>query len=46
MAHAEMLSCIQKEKLIAILRGVPMDRVEGVVSALVRGGVRVLEIAF
>ena len=46
MTHAEVLSRIQKEKLIAILRGVPMDRIDGVVSALVRGGVRVLEFTF
>ena len=36
----------QKEKLVAILRGVPMDRIDGVVSALVRGGVKVLEFTF
>ena len=41
-----MLSRIQESKLIAILRGVPMDRVDGVVGALVRGGVRVLEFTF
>ena len=46
MTHAEVLSRIQKEKLIAILRGVPMDRIDGVVGALVRGGVRVLEFTF
>ena len=46
MTHAEVLSRIRKEKLIAILRGVPMDRIDGVVSALVRGGVRVLEFTF
>ena len=46
MTHEEVLSRIQKEKLIAILRGVPMDRIDGVVGALVRGGVRVLEFTF
>ena len=46
MTHEEVLSWIQKEKLIAILRGVPMDRIDGVVGALVRGGVRVLEFTF
>jgi len=46
MTHEEVLARIQKEKLIAILRGVPMDRIDGVVGALVRGGVRVLEFTF
>ena len=46
MTHEEALSVIKKERLVAILRGVPMDRVDGVVSALVRGGVRVLEFTF
>lgn len=46
MTHEEVLSRIQESKLIAILRGVPMDRVDGVVGALVRGGVRVLEFTF
>lgn len=46
MTHEEVLSRIQEAKLIAILRGVPMDRVDGVVGALVRGGVRVLEFTF
>ena len=46
MTHEEVLARIKKEKLVAILRGVPMDRIEGVVGALVRGGVRVLEFTF
>ena len=46
MTHEEVLSRIQESKLIAILRGVPMGRVDGVVGALVRGGVRVLEFTF
>ena len=46
MTLEEVLSRIQEAKLIAILRGVPMDRVDGVVGALVRGGVRVLEFTF
>ena len=44
--HDEALSRIMKEKLVAILRGVPMDRIDGVVGSLVRGGVRVLEFTF
>ena len=46
MTHEEILARIKKEKLVAILRGVPMDRIDGVVGALVRGGVRVLEFTF
>ena len=46
MTHEEVLARIQEEKLVAILRGVPMDRIDGVVGALVRGGVRVLEFTF
>ena len=46
MTHDEVLACIKQEKLVAILRGVPMDRIDGVVGALVRGGVRILEFTF
>jgi 2-dehydro-3-deoxyphosphogluconate aldolase/(4S)-4-hydroxy-2-oxoglutarate aldolase len=46
MTHEEVLARIQEEKLVAILRGVPMDRIDGVVGALVRGGVRVLEFTY
>ena len=46
MTHEQVLARIQEEKLVAILRGVPMDRIDGVVSALVRGGVKVLEFTF
>ena len=46
MTHEQVLARIQEEKLVAILRGVPMDRIDGVVGALVRGGVRVLEFTF
>lgn len=46
MTHDEALHALRKEKLVAILRGVPMDRLEGVVGALVRGGVRILEFTF
>ena len=35
MTHKEALSRIQDAKLVAILRGVPMERVDGVVGALV-----------
>ena len=46
MTHDEVLARIGQEKLGAIRRGVPMDRVDGVVAALVRGGVRILEFTF
>lgn len=46
MTHEEVLSAISREKLIAILRGVPLERIDGVVGALVRGGVRILEFTF
>ena len=46
MTCEQVLARIQEEKLVAILRGVPMDRIEGVVGALVRGGVRILEFTF
>ena len=46
MTHEQVLARIKEEKLVAILRGVPMDRIDGVVGALVRGGVKVLEFTF
>ena len=46
MTHEQVLARIQEEKLVAILRGVPMGRIDGVVGALMRGGVRVLEFTF
>ena len=44
--HDETLSVIRKKRLVAILRGVPMEKLDGVVSALVNGGVCVLEFTF
>ena len=46
MTHHDVVEAIKREKLVAILRGVPMERLEGVVGALVRGGVRILEFTF
>ena len=46
MTHDEVLEQIKARRLVAILRGVPMDRLDGVVGALVRGGVRILEFTF
>ena len=44
--HDAVLDTIQKEKLVAILRGVPEEKLDGVVDALIRGGVRILEFTF
>lgn len=46
MTHDEVLAALNRQKLVAILRGVPMERLCGVVGALVRGGVRILEFTF
>ncbi|MDO5378703.1 MAG: bifunctional 4-hydroxy-2-oxoglutarate aldolase/2-dehydro-3-deoxy-phosphogluconate aldolase [Clostridia bacterium] len=46
MTHDEVLAALKKRKLVAILRGVPMERLDGVVGALLRGGVRILEFTF
>jgi len=43
MAVNAMLETLKKEKLVAILRGVPEDRADPVAEALIRGGVRLLE---
>ena len=40
--HDAVLDAIQKEKLVAILRGVPEEKLDGVVDALIRGCVRIL----
>lgn len=44
--HDKVLAEILRFRLVAILRGVPMERLEGVVRALIAGGVRVLELTF
>ena len=44
--HDEALELIRRERLVAILRNVPLERVDGVVAALISGGVRVLEFTF
>ena len=46
MTHEEAWAVVKKERLVAILRGVPQERADGVIEALVRGGVRVLEFTF
>lgn len=45
-AYNDSLKAIKESRLVAILRGVPMEQVEGVVDALLRGGVRVLEFTY
>ena len=46
MTHAQVLETIKKEKLIAILRGIPFEKTDKVVEALLEGGVKVLEFTF
>lgn len=42
----ETIQAIRDHKLIAILRGVPLDRVVDTAEALYRGGIRVLEVTY
>lgn len=44
--HDDTLQLIREARLVAILRNVPMERLDGVVGALIGGGVRVLEFTF
>lgn len=44
--HDGAMEVIRRERLVAILRNVPMERLDGVVEALTAGGVRVLEFTF
>lgn len=46
LSHHEALTQIKAVKLVAILRHVPADKLDGVVEALIAGGVRVLEFTF
>lgn len=46
LSHHEALMQIKAAKLVAILRHVPADKLDGVVEALIAGGVRVLEFTF
>ena len=46
LSHHEALTQIRAAKLVAILRHVPADKLDGVVEALIAGGVRVLEFTF
>ncbi|MBO5518065.1 MAG: thiamine phosphate synthase [Firmicutes bacterium] len=44
--HQEALAVIQRERLVAILRGISMEHIPGVVQALVDGGVKALEFTY
>ena len=46
LSHYEALTRIKAAKLVAILRHVPAEKLDGVVEALIAGGVRVLEFTF
>lgn len=46
MTHQQALEMISRHKLIAILRGIPLESSLPVAEALHRGGVRVLEFTF
>ena len=46
LSHHEALTQIKAAKLVAILRHVPTEKLDGVVEALIAGGVRVLEFTF
>ena len=46
LSHYEALTRIKAAKLVAILRHVPTEKLDGVVEALIAGGVRVLEFKF
>ena len=45
-SREKAIEAIEKEKLIAILRGVPKDKLIPLAEALYRGGVRALEVTF
>lgn len=42
----KLIEIIKNEKICAILRGIPSDKMESVITALYRGGIRLLEITF
>ena len=43
---SQVTEFVKKEKIVAILRGVPAEKMEQVITALYNGGIRVLEITF
>lgn len=42
----QIIEYIKQEKIVAILRGIPAEKMESVITALYNGGIRVLEITF
>lgn len=46
ISHDQAVGLLKQEKLVAILRRVPQDKLMRVVDALIAGGVRVLECTF
>lgn len=45
-SREEVIQLIEEHKIIAILRKVPMDKLERTVEALYRGGIRMMEVTF
>ena len=46
MTHEDVKALILKEKLVVLYRGVPVEKMAEAAKALVRGGVKLLEITF
>ncbi len=46
MNHEQFVKAVRQERLVAILRNVPLEKIDGVVDALLCGGVRVIECTF
>lgn len=44
--HLEMLEALRKEKIVAIVRGLPTDTILRVARALYAGGIRFIEVTF
>ena len=40
------IDIIEKQKIVAILRGIPAEKLESVITSLYHGGIRILEITF
>ena len=41
-----LIDTISTEKIVAILRGIPTEKLEPAITALYNGGIRILEITF
>lgn len=46
MTRKEIIQLIEENKIVAIMRKVPMDALEETVAALYRGGIRMMEVTF